>query len=186
MDPWVGRSLEEGMAAPSSLLAWRIPWTEEPGGLPSMGLQSVRHDRGTEAPSPPGGLGAAESGPGVGGSLCPEGQTAGSSPSRGPVGRDPAVEQGAPHPPCPHPWARRGFCEARWGVYLRFIPWSLHTQGPCETGFLLRDTSVALAVVCPLLPLGGAGASQAVASLWPWILAAHRLGSLPKASHCQD
>ena len=30
--------LEEGMAAHSSLLAWRIPWTEEPGGLQSMGL----------------------------------------------------------------------------------------------------------------------------------------------------
>ena len=32
--------LEEGMAAHSSVLAWRIPWTEEPGGLQSMGLQS--------------------------------------------------------------------------------------------------------------------------------------------------
>ena len=29
--------LEEGMATPSSILAWRIPWTEEPGGLQSMG-----------------------------------------------------------------------------------------------------------------------------------------------------
>ena len=28
-----------------SILAWRIPWTEEPGGLQSMGLQRVRHDR---------------------------------------------------------------------------------------------------------------------------------------------
>ena len=36
--------LEEGMAAHSSILAWRIPWTEEPGGLQSMGLQRVRHD----------------------------------------------------------------------------------------------------------------------------------------------
>ena len=32
--------LEEGMAAHPSLLAWRIPWTEEPGGLQSTGLQS--------------------------------------------------------------------------------------------------------------------------------------------------
>ena len=32
--------LEEGMAAHPSILAWRIPWTEEPGGLQSMGLQS--------------------------------------------------------------------------------------------------------------------------------------------------
>ena len=35
--------LEEGMATHSSVLAWRIPWTEEPGGLQSMGLQRVRH-----------------------------------------------------------------------------------------------------------------------------------------------
>ena len=33
------------MATHSSVLAWRIPWTEEPGGLPSMGSQRVRHDR---------------------------------------------------------------------------------------------------------------------------------------------
>ena len=32
--------LEEEMAAPSSILAWRIPWTEEPGGLQSVGSQS--------------------------------------------------------------------------------------------------------------------------------------------------
>ena len=31
--------LEEGMATHSSILAWRIPWTEEPGGLQSMGSQ---------------------------------------------------------------------------------------------------------------------------------------------------
>ena len=34
---------ENGMATHSSI-AWRIPWTEEPGGLQSMGLQRVRHD----------------------------------------------------------------------------------------------------------------------------------------------
>ena len=33
--------LEEGMATHSSILAWRIPWTEEPGGLQSMGSQRV-------------------------------------------------------------------------------------------------------------------------------------------------
>ena len=32
------------MATPSSILAWRVPWTEEPGGLQSKGLQRVRHD----------------------------------------------------------------------------------------------------------------------------------------------
>ena len=36
--------LEKGMAMNSSILAWRIPWTKEPGGLQSMGLQRVRHD----------------------------------------------------------------------------------------------------------------------------------------------
>ena len=36
--------LEEGMATNSSILAWRIPWTEEPDGLQSMGSQSVGHD----------------------------------------------------------------------------------------------------------------------------------------------
>ena len=36
--------MEEGMATHSSLLAWRIPWTEEPGGLQPLGLQRVRHD----------------------------------------------------------------------------------------------------------------------------------------------
>ena len=36
--------LEEGMATHSSILAWRIPWTEEPGRLHSIGLQRVRHD----------------------------------------------------------------------------------------------------------------------------------------------
>ena len=35
--------LEEGMAVHSSILVWRIPWTEEPGGLQSIGLQRVRH-----------------------------------------------------------------------------------------------------------------------------------------------
>ena len=35
--------LEEGMAAHSSILTWRIPWTEEPGGLQSMGSQRVGH-----------------------------------------------------------------------------------------------------------------------------------------------
>ena len=35
---------EKEMAAHSSILAWRIPWTEEPGGLQSMGSQRVRHD----------------------------------------------------------------------------------------------------------------------------------------------
>ena len=36
--------LEKDMATHSSILVWKIPWTEEPGGLPSMGSQRVRHD----------------------------------------------------------------------------------------------------------------------------------------------
>ena len=41
-------SLEEEMATHSSILAWRIPWIEEPGGLQSRGLQGAKHDRATE------------------------------------------------------------------------------------------------------------------------------------------
>ena len=40
--------LEEGMATYSSILAWGIPWTEEPGGLQSMGSQRVGHDQATK------------------------------------------------------------------------------------------------------------------------------------------
>ena len=36
--------LEKGMATLSIILAWEIPWTEEPGGLLSMGSQRVRHN----------------------------------------------------------------------------------------------------------------------------------------------
>ena len=36
--------LEEGMATHSNVLAWRTPWTEEPGGLQSMGSQRIGHD----------------------------------------------------------------------------------------------------------------------------------------------
>ena len=47
--PWVGflgwkDSLEKGKSTHSSILAWRIPWTEEPGELAFMGSQSVRLD----------------------------------------------------------------------------------------------------------------------------------------------
>jgi len=40
---WEG-PLEKGMATHSRILAWRIPWIVEPGRLPSMGSQTVRHD----------------------------------------------------------------------------------------------------------------------------------------------
>ena len=43
-DPLVGKIPMDGMATRSSILAWRIPWTEEPGRLQSKGLQRVRHD----------------------------------------------------------------------------------------------------------------------------------------------
>ena len=36
--------LEKGMSTHSSILAWTIPWTEEPDGLQAMGSQRVRHD----------------------------------------------------------------------------------------------------------------------------------------------
>ena len=40
--------LKEEMATHSNVLAWRIPWTEEPSGLQSMGLQRVQHDGATK------------------------------------------------------------------------------------------------------------------------------------------
>ena len=40
--------LEKGMATYSSILAWKIPWIEEPGGLQSIGSQRVGHDSETE------------------------------------------------------------------------------------------------------------------------------------------
>jgi len=42
--PGLERSLEKEMATHSTILAWETPWTEEPGGLQSIGLQRVRHD----------------------------------------------------------------------------------------------------------------------------------------------
>ena len=44
-NPWVKEDpLQEGMATHSGILAWRSPWTEEPGGLWPIGLQKVRHN----------------------------------------------------------------------------------------------------------------------------------------------
>ena len=40
--------LEKGMATPYSILAWRIPWTEEPGGLQSMGLKELSTTKVTQ------------------------------------------------------------------------------------------------------------------------------------------
>ena len=47
--PFLGQEdpLEKGMAIHSSILAWKIPWTEEPGRLQSMGSQRAGHDRVT-------------------------------------------------------------------------------------------------------------------------------------------
>ena len=45
--PGSGRSPGEGKATHSTILAWRVPWTEEPGKLQSMGSQRVRHDWAT-------------------------------------------------------------------------------------------------------------------------------------------
>ena len=42
--PGLGDPLEKEMAICPSILAWGIPWTEEPGGLQSVGLQRVRHN----------------------------------------------------------------------------------------------------------------------------------------------
>ena len=45
--------LDKDMATPSSISAWEGPWTEEPGGLQSIGLHRVRHDLGTKQRQPP-------------------------------------------------------------------------------------------------------------------------------------
>jgi len=45
--------LEKETATHSSIPDWRIPWTEKPGRLQSMGLQRVRHDLATKPPPPP-------------------------------------------------------------------------------------------------------------------------------------
>ena len=45
--------LERGMATHSSILAWEIPWTEEPGGLQFVGSQRVGHDRATNTATLP-------------------------------------------------------------------------------------------------------------------------------------
>ncbi|CAM9362085.1 unnamed protein product [Rangifer tarandus platyrhynchus] len=55
--PWVWSlgwedPLEKETATHSSILAWRILWTEKPGGLQSVGLRRVRHDLGTKLPPP--------------------------------------------------------------------------------------------------------------------------------------
>ena len=46
--PWVGKIPREGNGTHSSILVWEIPWTEEPGGLQSMGSQRVGHDLETK------------------------------------------------------------------------------------------------------------------------------------------
>ena len=48
-----GDSLEKEMATHSSILGWRIPWTEEPDGLQSIEAQRVRHDLAAEQQLPP-------------------------------------------------------------------------------------------------------------------------------------
>ena len=47
--PWLGRSLEEGMTVHSSILAWRILWTVEPGRLQSIVVNSHKESEITEA-----------------------------------------------------------------------------------------------------------------------------------------
>ena len=46
--PGSGDPLEEDMATHSSILAWKMSWTEKPGGLQSIGSQRVGHDQATE------------------------------------------------------------------------------------------------------------------------------------------
>ena len=48
--PGWGRSLEKKIATHSSIFAWKIPWTEDPGGLQSVGSQRVRHNFAAKSP----------------------------------------------------------------------------------------------------------------------------------------
>ena len=50
--PGMGRSLDKEMTMLSSILAWEIPWTEEPDGLQSLGLQRVRYHVATKQQQP--------------------------------------------------------------------------------------------------------------------------------------
>ena len=54
--PGLGRSPGEGNVTRSSILAWRTPWTEEPGVIQSMGSQRVGHDLATKQQKPSGSL----------------------------------------------------------------------------------------------------------------------------------
>ena len=65
-------SLEEGMAAHSSILAWRTPWTEKPGGLQSTGSQRAGHDWVTKQSTALGSLGAESLSPWVSEVSTPE------------------------------------------------------------------------------------------------------------------
>ena len=44
VEPTIACQMEKEVETQSSILAWRIPWTEGPGGLQSMGSQRIRHD----------------------------------------------------------------------------------------------------------------------------------------------
>ena len=50
--PGSGRSLQKEMATHSSILAWEIPWTEEPGGFSPWGCKRVRHNAAIKQPPP--------------------------------------------------------------------------------------------------------------------------------------
>ena len=60
------------MATHSNILAWEIPWTEEPGGLPSMGSQRDPHDLRTKQQQPQQNDDSGDGGDGVEESTCPE------------------------------------------------------------------------------------------------------------------
>ena len=82
--------LEKGMATHSSLLAWRIPWTEKPGGLQSMGLQRVGHDWATFTFTEP---------PGKSQPLCFTGKRDSPAPHRNRLPHHPDMLQELPSPP---------------------------------------------------------------------------------------
>ena len=96
--------LEEGMATHSSILAWRIPWAEVPGGLQSMRLQRVRHDWATKH-------------------MLPKGSTSISQY----LGQSAYLpKQNYPHPNCMYLWLKKSMFALRQASdLLKMLTWNL-------------------------------------------------------------
>ena len=132
--------LGKGMATHSSILAWRMPWTEEPGGLQSMGLEKVRHDWTTNAHTH--------------GSFIPAAAAAAKSLQSCPTLCDP-IDGSPPGSPVPGilqastlEWVAISFSNAwKWKVKVKSLslvrpsatPWTAAFQAPPSMGFSRQE-----------------------------------------------